>query len=186
MVGIPSHRCIAARRLAPLLAAAVLALPCATIRAEDILIYASDYTASHDISLAPIEVNLLGWLTGLDYPGEWVQYSFTASEFGTNRTQLAVRGAENVPYHLTLSFVADGSGTEQTMTFDFIGAGFGDCSCNILLVSSVDLGVWEPSYTVLLSTTSTGDLWVYSLQLPVETGNDSAAWGSIKSLYRHR
>jgi hypothetical protein len=150
---------------------------------QDFLLYANNYSDSLNIALAPIGMNLMGWLTGLDYPDEWVEYDIEPQSFGTYEIRMAARGAENVEYHLELTLFDLFGGEQQTIQFDFIGLGFGSCSCNILTVGGDELGMHSPSYKARLTMHSTGELWIYSLTLPVLTSSKPNSWGGIKSLY---
>lgn len=151
--------------------------------AQDILIYAQDYSDSLNISLSPIGRNLTGWMTGLDFPGEWVEYDIRPQSYGTFEIRMAVRGQENIPFHLELTLTDVISGAEQTVPFDFIGLGFGSCSCNILSIGGDVLGIYGPLQRARLTMHSTGELWVYSLTLPVLTSSGEKSWGGIKALY---
>jgi len=93
--------------------------------AEDVTMLAADYTASHDIAFVPIGVDPGGMLIGLDYPGEWVEYHFSVSGFGTSRPFIAVRGDLGISYSMSMTVTARGSGLSQTVQFDFTGAGYG-------------------------------------------------------------
>ena len=164
---------------------ATLALPPAAAgpaAGQDILVYAADYTDSLDLALEPIGQNLMGWMTGLDYPGEWVEYDIQPQSFGTFGIRMSVRGAENIPYHLELTLTNVISGEQQTVPFDFIGLGFGSCSCNILTIGGDELGIYGPLQSARLTTFSTGELWIYSFTLPVVTSAGESTWGGIKSL----
>ncbi len=150
---------------------------------QDILVYAGEYTDSLDIAADPIGTNLTGWMTGLDYPGEWVEYDIEPQSYGTYEVRMAVRGAENVQYHLELTVTDGATGEQQMILFDFTGLGFGSCSCNILSVGGDLLGMYRPSYKARLTTSSEGELWIYSISLPVLTSSESCTWGNIKALH---
>lgn len=150
---------------------------------QDILVYAGEYTDSLDIAGDPIGTNLLGWMTGLDYPGEWVEYDIEPQSYGTYEVRMAVRGVENVQYHLELTVTDGSTGEQQVIQFDFTGLGFSSCSSNILPVGGDLLGMYGPAYGARLTTNSEGELWIYSITLPVMTSNESRTWGSIKALY---
>ena len=119
---------------------------------QDILILASEYTDSLDIGGDPIGANLMGWMTGLDYPGEWVEYDIEPQSLGTYEIRMAVRGADGVQYHLELTVTDGAAGEEQVIPFDFTGAGFCCCSCNIVSVGVVILGMYWPLYIARLTT----------------------------------
>jgi len=155
-----------------------------TALSQDILIIASEYTDSLDTGGDPIGTNLLGWMTGLDYPGEWVEYDIAPQSFGTYQIRMALRGADSVQYHLELTVTDVMSGEEQVIPFDFTGAGFGSCSCNILTVGGNILGLYRPAYKARLTTSTEGGLWIYSFTLPVIASTENLSWGSIKMLDR--
>ena len=165
------------------LAALSLVFPRAA-SSQDILIYASEYTDSLDIAGDPVGSNLIGWMTGLDYPGEWVEYDIDPQSYGTYEIRMAARGADGVQYHLELTVTDIATGDEQVIPFDFTGAGFGSCSCNILSVGGDILGMYGPSYRARLTTSSEGELWIYSITLPVLTSTRQITWGGIKTLDR--
>lgn len=149
---------------------------------QDILIYASEYTDSLNIAADPIGANLLGWMTGLDHPGEWVEYDISPQSYGTYEIRMSARGADGVPYHLELTVTNILSGEEQVIPFDFTGAGFTSCSCNILSVGGDILGMYGPVYKARLTTSTEGELWIYSFTLPVLTSTQQSTWGGIKTL----
>jgi hypothetical protein len=165
------------------MAAAIIALSLALTgeaRSQNILVIATEYTDSLDTGGDPIGSNLLGWMTGLDFPGEWVEYDIEPQAFGTYEIRLALRGADGVPYHLELVVTDGAAGEEQVIPFDFVGAGFGSCSCNILSVGGNTFGMYKPIYRARLTTSTEGELWIYSLTLPVVTGTETSSWGAIK------
>jgi len=151
---------------------------------QDILVYAAEYSDSLDIAADPIGTNLVGWMTGLDYPGEWVEYDIEPQSYGTYEIRMAVRGAENVQYHLELTVTDGASGEQQVIPFDFMGLGFSSCSCNVLSVGGDLLGMYGPAYRARLTTGSEGELWIYSITLPVLTSNTPGTWGRIKNTGR--
>ena len=151
---------------------------------QDILVYASEYSDSLDLAGDPVGANLIGWMTGLDYPGEWVEYDIGPQSYGTYEIRLAARGADGVQYHLELTVTNILSGEEQMIPFDFTGAGFGSCSCNILSVGGDILGLYGPVYKAKLTTSTEGELWIYSITLPVLTSTEQSTWGGIKTLDR--
>ncbi len=165
------------------LAALSLIIP-GTASSQDILLYASAYTNSLDIAGDPIGSNLIGWMTGLDYAGEWVEYAIDPQSYGTYEIRMAARGTEEVQYHLELTVTDIATGDEQMIPFDFTGAGFGSCSCNILSVGEDILGMYGPDYRARLTTSSGGELWVYSITLPVLTSTQQITWSGIKTLHR--
>lgn len=154
------------------------------VLSQDILVYASEYTDSLNIAADPIGTNLIGWMTGLDYPDEWVEYDIEPQSYGTYEIRMAARGTENVQYHLELTVTDGTTGEQQMIPFDFTGLGFSSCSCNILSVGGDVLGMYGPAYRARLTTCSEGALWIYSITLPVLTSNEPSTWGGIKATYR--
>lgn len=104
-------------------AAAAFTFFASAAAAEDVIIFARDYTASNDIAFDPISVDELNWLTGVDCAGEWVEYHFEVSGFGTSEVRLVVSGLASVSYDLTVTLTADGSGSVQTVPVGFTGGG---------------------------------------------------------------
>jgi hypothetical protein len=97
--------------------------PPTALQGKDYIIYANEYDSSHDISLEPITKQDYS-ITGLDYPGEWVEYSFFPDEFGTNASVIVVRGTAGIAFSLELTLISGLVGEEQTTLFEFIGNGF--------------------------------------------------------------
>jgi hypothetical protein len=119
-------------------------------------------------------------MTGLDRPGEWVEYDITPDSYGTYEIRMAARGEDSLQYHLELTVTNILSGEEQVIPFDFTGAGFASCSCNILSVGGDILGMYGPVYRARLTTSTEGELWIYSITLPVITSAKQLSWGAIK------
>ena len=92
-------------------------------RAESVTIYARDLIASHNEGLNPITV-IDGWVRGVDYPGDWVEYSFHVTGFGINDTYMTAMGTTGVTFGALMTVTGDLSGTGQMISFDFIGSGF--------------------------------------------------------------
>ena len=92
--------------------------------AEDVSIPAPEYTASYDISLAPIGIEAGTLLTGLDYPEEWVEYHFNISGFGIHHSRILLMGALNVPFSIRMTLTADVTHMVQQSSFEFVGTGF--------------------------------------------------------------
>ncbi len=151
---------------------------------QDILLYASEYTDSLDIAGDPVGSNLIGWMTGLDFPGEWVEYDISPQSYGTYEIRMATRGEDSVQYHLELTVTNILTSEQQVIPFDFTGAGFGSCSCNILSLGGDILGLYGPVYKARLTTSTAGELWVYSITLPVLTSTEQSTWGGIKTIHR--
>jgi hypothetical protein len=163
------------------LLALYLAFPGAAT-SQDILVLASEYTDSLDTGGDPIGTNLLGWMVGLDSPGEWVEYDIEPLSFGTYEIRMALRGADSVQFHLELTVTDAATGEEQVIPFDFTGAGMTSCSCNILSIGGNILGLYRPVYKARLTTSTEGALWVYSFTLPVITSSEHITWGAVKML----
>ncbi len=100
-------------------------LPAAAAEAEDVTILAQNYKATHDIQLDPISINASGLLTGLDYPGEWVEFHFNVRRFGTSTPALVIYGNLGVSYSMRMDLTPDSSVIKQTIDFQFVGAGYG-------------------------------------------------------------
>jgi len=164
---------------------AILALSLAfsgAASSQDILVLASEYTDSLDIGGDPVGTNLLGWMVGLDRPGEWVEYDIQPHSFGTYEIRMSLRGADSVQFHLELTVTDGGTGEQQVIPFDFTGAGMTSCSCNILSIGGDILGLYRPSYKARLTTSTEGALWIYSFTLPVITSSEHISWGALKTL----
>lgn len=108
--------------LSILIALSISSLP---VQAKDIILDATQFTTSHDIALLPIGANPLGYLQGLDYPGEWTEYAFSITEFGTNSLRILAQGTESVVFHLHVTLSAVGTVDVQEFDITFAGAGFG-------------------------------------------------------------
>lgn len=93
--------------------------------AKDIVLPADSYVTSHNQGLGLIGSCGTGCLTGLDYPGDWVEYSVMVAEFGTYETMVYVQGMENVDFHLRMTLTAEGSVDVQQFDLNFTGVGFG-------------------------------------------------------------
>ncbi len=114
-------------------AAVVLAVLSAAAYAQTpgIEIENEDYTAFYDAGGTPIQkVTLSGCsggyiLTGLDAPGEWVQYNVSPLAYGYYSFNLAARGDFGAEYEFRLVFTPSGSGTVQAVDFIFMGQGYG-------------------------------------------------------------
>lgn len=110
-------------RLGAAIACLVL-LQASAASGEDVSILCRNYTSSYNIDFLPIGINAANWLTGLSYPGEYTQYSFTIGGFGTDRCELYAMGADGVPYRVTMTLTGAWSSEVQVINFDFIGSGF--------------------------------------------------------------
>ncbi len=99
-------------------------LPAGGIQGEDILIKASEYTSSYNISGNPISGSQ-GYLTGLDFEGEWVEYQISPREFGTSNAELSVVGELYISYELKLTLIPEGVMDSQNIYYEFTGNGYG-------------------------------------------------------------
>jgi hypothetical protein len=108
--------------LAVLIAAAI---PWQAAEAAYYYLLAENFSLAHDIAMYPIR-SYNGLLDGLDFPGEWVEYSLPVLPFGTYQVHLRCWG-DPVPYMLHLmTYPAQGE-EPQTIAFDFTGKG-ADCA----------------------------------------------------------
>ena len=105
------------------IALAVLAA-CPPAFAEDVYIYAPAYTAVNNIADRPITIDSYGWLHGIDYEGEWLEYTFGLTSFGTHSSGILVKGAMGVEFHLQMEITGNGSHFVQILDFNFTGSGF--------------------------------------------------------------
>lgn len=92
--------------------------------AADVSIQAENFTGSHNIGGALISP-LASYLTGLDYTGEWTEYSYYISSFGTRSAALACRGYDGIAYHLRLTLTPAEGGIAEVVDFQFTGSGCG-------------------------------------------------------------
>ncbi len=105
------------------LAAALLILSPGLVRAVDVDVQAEDFTNSYNIEPEIIRADG-GSLLGLDYPGEWAEFHFAASTFGTYTVMLRCWGNANVPYHFHLAIMPVQGEDPQTIEISYIGKGF--------------------------------------------------------------
>jgi len=92
--------------------------------AEDVYIPAQDYSAANDIADRPITVDSYGWLHGLDYTGEWLEYDFSLLSFGVHSSTLQIKGTMDVEFHLQLEITGNTTHSFQVIDFNFTGSGF--------------------------------------------------------------
>ena len=107
-----------------LIIAVLLPLSFSEAGAKDIIIKADQFSDSHNEGLSPLLACGDGCLYGLDCNGDWVEYTFSMSEFGTHDTGLYVRGTLNVAFHLQMTLTAMDVIDVQTFDFNFTGGGF--------------------------------------------------------------
>lgn len=93
--------------------------------ASNIIIYATNYSDSYNISLTTIGASPYGYLIGLDYKNEWVEYKFTVTDTTANIANVYVAATLNTNYHLQMTVTEDGTSNVQTFDFYFTGLGFG-------------------------------------------------------------
>ncbi|MBN1163682.1 MAG: hypothetical protein JXB45_03810 [Candidatus Krumholzibacteriota bacterium] len=105
----------------------VLALTPAAAGA-DIPIVLGTFTSTYDAPLSLVDVGMSignSYLQGLDYPGEWVEYTgIECADGGDYKARLRVRGDLDIPYEVGM-VVSDAQGQQQLVTFNFIGEGLG-------------------------------------------------------------
>ena len=99
-----------------------MALPL-PVSAEDVSIAAADTICTHNISMMPITVSN-GWVRGMDFTGEWVEYQFTISGFGVNESNIVAMGTIGVPFSVRMILTGSVTHTVQTINFNFTGSGF--------------------------------------------------------------
>ena len=87
-------------------------------------IQAEYFVDSYDIdidTIRPYGTELLG----LSYSGEWTEYSYTISSFGTRSAVMYARGLDGIYYHLRLTLTPAGGGDPVNVDFEFTGSGCG-------------------------------------------------------------
>ncbi len=103
----------------------ILSFPAPAALAKNIKIEAIDFSASHNISLTTIGASPYGYLMGLDYKNEWVEYEFSLVDSSANRAQIYLRGWDGTDFHMQMTVTEDGTFNIQTFDFYFTGAGLG-------------------------------------------------------------
>jgi hypothetical protein len=105
-----------------LIAAAIVALPCAA-RAADVFVQAESFVNSHNVE--PEEIRGEGGvLLGLDSPGEWAEFQVVVPTFGTYAVTMRCWGAVNVPYHFRIAMLpVHGEDDPETIDVSFTGKG---------------------------------------------------------------
>jgi hypothetical protein len=112
------------KAIAAILALLLACCPTAS-RAEKVTIQAESYSSSLNLDWDSIR-SFGGRLYGLGAPGEWTQYTFTMSAFGTYGVMMLCWGELNTQYSLSLTYYDDAGLGEQTIYFSFTGRG--DCN----------------------------------------------------------
>ena len=112
-----------AKILLSIIALTVLAA-CPPSYAEDVYIHAPNYTAVNDIADRPITVDSYGWLHGIDCEGEWLEYTFELTGFGTYSSSILVKGTLGTEFHLRMEITGNDSHFVQILDFNFTGSGF--------------------------------------------------------------
>ncbi|MBN1884825.1 MAG: hypothetical protein JW876_04815 [Candidatus Krumholzibacteriota bacterium] len=109
-------------RVACILVALLLPASSSPVSAKDVLVQSENF--EHSLNIAFLNfVTVNGWLQGLDYPGEWLTYSFETDEYGSVAAELHCMGEENVDYHLRLTLTPVDFVGQQTIDFVFTGHG---------------------------------------------------------------
>lgn len=99
---------------------------CGTARGENVRIEAEDFNAYHDISAYPIGTyTYLSYVTlqGLDYPGEWTEYTAPVTAYGRYAVTMLCWGDTGIAYRLRLYITPESGGGTQTIDFEFLGKG---------------------------------------------------------------
>ena len=102
-------------------AAVALFAPCLA-SAASFTIQAENFAQSYNILPEDI-AGATGALTGLDAAGEWAQFQFYTSMFGTYSVAMRCWGTYNVPYKFNLVTIPAGGGSAQTIHLNFTGKG---------------------------------------------------------------
>ncbi len=106
----------------PLFAAAIALAPMPA-SALTIKIEAEDFVDFYESGLITEIREYLSRLEGLDYPGEWTEYTMNVSAYGTYSFLLLCWGDFGVPYHLQLHLTPILGGDTQTIDINFVGKG---------------------------------------------------------------
>ncbi|HSG29160.1 MAG TPA: hypothetical protein VLA34_11820 [Candidatus Krumholzibacterium sp.] len=94
-------------------------------QAKDLVLLADSFSSYHNEGYSDLTSCGSGCLYGLDCDGDWVEYTFSISEFGPHATLLYVQGMLNTKFHLQMTLTAVGTVDQQTFDFNFTGLGFG-------------------------------------------------------------
>ena len=104
--------------------ALVVLVACPPASAEDVFIPAPSYSEVNNIAERPITVDSYGWLHGIDYEGEWLEYTFELTSFGTYSSGIRVKGTLGTEFHLQMEITGNDSHFLQKLDFNFTGSGF--------------------------------------------------------------
>jgi hypothetical protein len=105
---------------------AILMMP-ALLTAADVAGYsieAENFDAKYDIDIDAIRT-YRGELLGLSYVGEWTEYAYSISAFGSRSAVMYARGLDGISYHVRLTLTPDDGGDAVTVDFQFTGSGCG-------------------------------------------------------------
>ncbi|MFO7914607.1 MAG: hypothetical protein R6U43_02830 [Candidatus Krumholzibacteriales bacterium] len=92
--------------------------------AAEVSIQAEYYIDSYNIDID--EIRPYGTeLLGLSCAGEWTEYNYSISSFGTRSAVMYARGPEAMNYHLRLTLTPAGGGDPVSVDFQFTGSGCG-------------------------------------------------------------
>jgi hypothetical protein len=116
------------KKFALLIVAACLNLP-QTAFGEFIRIEAEDTTATYDKFFYPIQVETATGcsgtiLVGIDFVGEWAEYSFPVTEMGLSTFGIRCRGDAGMEYEFDVTFTGNESGATQTVGISYSGRGY--------------------------------------------------------------
>lgn len=105
--------------------ACLVALPA---YAAQIVVEAEDYIDFYNYAFTyigplPVGVGSIVTLQGLDYPGEWVDYTLPVSAYGSYSYSMICWGDYGVTYTFNLYFIPDSGGDTQVITVSFVGKG---------------------------------------------------------------
>ena len=103
-----------------------VALAAAPAFAAQIVVEGENYTDFYDIAFNPIQLYTSGsyiTLMGPDYPGEWVEYTFTVSAYGSYAFSMICWGDYDVSYLFNVYITSNTSDQTQVITTDFEGSG---------------------------------------------------------------
>jgi hypothetical protein len=105
----------------------ILALLCASAAGRAATIEAENFSGSFNIKGDPIQSNVLagnGFLSGMDIPGEWVEYTVGIDASAENNLSVRLQGEEGVLFELELTIIPSGGGESRTVSFEYTGTGF--------------------------------------------------------------
>ncbi|RJR29667.1 MAG: hypothetical protein C4574_03200 [Candidatus Latescibacterota bacterium] len=156
--------------------------------AVSVTLEAENFSRCHDVDFDPIR-KVDTRLHGLGAPGEWVEYDFSMSSFGTYAATLVCWGEIGVTYTMHLSYSDLEDTGLQTIAFTFAGTGdYTVCGRVINAAGSSPLLIYGSSCTLRLEYVSgspiAGAFWADYLKLDSVIAAECFTWGMIKSLYR--